>query len=152
MKMTTTTTTYKDNMIYTVILYFVILNLVLAVLIHFCQLQYFISKNILIFVKGFSYEHFIKIRVIPVVVVVIVCNTLSTHQGSVFVNNVVTKCIVMIFTKVRSIKLLILCTFLALLVITNFICLSRCQVFFCSVMPSDSMHSECRGVFIFTVI
>jgi hypothetical protein len=49
----TTTTTCKDNMIYTVILYFVVLNLVF-VLMHFCQLQCFISKNILIFVKGFS--------------------------------------------------------------------------------------------------
>jgi hypothetical protein len=64
------TTTCKDSMIYTVILYCVILNLVLAVLIHFCQLQYFISKNILIFVKGFLYELFIKIHVTPVVVAV----------------------------------------------------------------------------------
>jgi len=60
-------------MIYTVILYVVILNLVLFVLIHFCQSQYFISKNILIFVKGISYELFIKIHVIPVVIIVMCC-------------------------------------------------------------------------------
>jgi len=42
MKMKTMTMTCKDSMIYTVILYFVILNLVLAVLIHF-----FVSYHIL---------------------------------------------------------------------------------------------------------
>jgi phosphotransferase system glucose/maltose/N-acetylglucosamine-specific IIC component len=79
-------------------------------------------------------------------------NTLSTHQGSVFINNVITTYIVMIFTKVRSIKLLILCTCLVLLVIMNLICLSRFLVFSCSEMGSDPIHSERRGVFIFTVM
>jgi len=60
-------------MIYTVILYYVILNLVLFVLVQFCQSQYFISKNNLIFVKGFSYKLFVKIHVIPVVIIVISC-------------------------------------------------------------------------------
>jgi hypothetical protein len=36
-----TTMSCKDSMIYTVILYFVILNVMLAVLIHFCQLTVF---------------------------------------------------------------------------------------------------------------
>ena len=74
---------------------------------------------------------------------------LSTHQGSVFINNVVTKYIVIIFTKVNIIKLLILCTCLALLLIMNSICLSRCLS---PVMGAAPVHSECRGVFMFTVI
>jgi hypothetical protein len=79
-------------------------------------------------------------------------NLVSTHQGSVFLN-ILSNYIFIMFTKVMSISLLILCTYIALLIIANLVCLFRCLVFFfCPVIGADPLRSECRGVFMFTVI
>jgi hypothetical protein len=55
--------------------------------------------------------------------------TMATHPGCVFIN-ILSNYIVIIFTKVMSIKLWILYTCIVLLLVTNLVCFVRCLVFF----------------------